>query len=52
MSLQYCNNCREDSMKVKVYTRKDGVGRRAMFCLNKGCKEKIDLNIAQKDRLK
>ena len=38
--LSYCNKCKEYSLKVKVYTRKDEVGThksRVEFCINKGC---------------
>ena len=35
--LSYCSNCRENSIATKIYTRKDGVITRAMYCINKGC---------------
>ena len=35
--LSYCSNCRENSITTKIYTRKDGVTTRAMYCINKGC---------------
>jgi len=41
--LEYCNNCRENSVKIKVYTRKDGTVGRVMFCLNKGCPNCIEM---------
>lgn len=39
--LRYCNDCKENSMKVKVYERKDGSKGRVMFCLNTGCGNKV-----------
>ena len=43
MSLKPCNQCKEKSVKVKIYTRKDGVCKRFEFCINKGCGYKYDL---------
>lgn len=42
--LKWCNNCKEYSMVIKVYTRlKDNKRSRVMFCLNKGCGERAEL---------
>ena len=36
--LKWCNDCRENSVKVKVYARKkDGKKCRVEFCLNARC---------------
>ena len=36
--LYYCNHCKENSVKRKVYVRKkDNKKCRVEFCLNKGC---------------
>lgn len=45
MPLYYCNNCKEKSMKLKMYKDKDNslITRRVMFCLNKGCGRREDL---------
>ena len=43
MSLGYCNDCKENSMKVRVYERKDKTVGRVIFCLNKGCPNNIKM---------
>ena len=43
MSLEYCNECKEDSIKVKAYTREDGVKCRTSYCSNVGCGYRKDL---------
>jgi len=41
--LGYCNNCKKNSIKVKVYVRKsDGKKCRVEYCLNR-CGYKKDL---------
>ena len=37
MSLKPCNLCKEKSVAIKIYTRKDGVKKRFEYCINKGC---------------
>ena len=32
--LHWCNICKENSVKIKVYQRKDGTKGRVEFCLN------------------
>ena len=42
--LHWCNNCKENSVVVEVYTRKsDGKRCRVEYCINKGCGYKQDL---------
>ena len=42
--LHWCNNCKENSVVVEVYTRKkDGKLCRVKYCINKGCGYKQDL---------
>jgi len=43
MGLNYCNACRESSVVIKCYTRKDGKRIRFEYCINKGCGYKKDL---------
>lgn len=47
--LSYCNDCKEYSVKTKVYVRKsDGIKCRVEFCLNSGCGYSKDLPILKK----
>jgi len=32
-----CPSCKEKSVRTKIYTRKDRVETRAIYCINKGC---------------
>jgi intein-encoded DNA endonuclease-like protein len=41
--LRWCDHCKENSAKIKVYVRKDGTMGRVFYCLNKGCKNRINL---------
>ena len=41
--LGYCEKCKEESVKVKVYIRRDGVKCRVEYCLNKICGYKKEL---------
>ena len=41
--LYWCSGCKERSVRIKVYVRKDGVKKRVAFCINKGCGYKQDL---------
>lgn len=36
--MYWCNNCKENSVKRKVYTcKKNNIKKRVEYCLNKGC---------------
>ncbi len=35
--LRYCNKCKENSVRVKIYKREDGYLTRVLYCINKGC---------------
>lgn len=41
--LGWCSICKENSVAIKVYRRKDGSQGRVEFCLNKGCGYKLAL---------
>ena len=47
LRLKWCPNCKEDSVTVKVYKVKDylwsGIKRRVEYCINKGCKHRLNL---------
>ena len=46
--LRWCNNCKENSVVRKVYTRQsDKVTCRCEYCINKGCGYKLDLPFQQ-----
>lgn len=36
-NLSYCSNCHENSVITRIYTRKDNVTTRVMYCINRGC---------------
>ena len=39
--LYWCSNCKENSVRRKVYVRKrDNTEKRVEYCINKGCKYK------------
>lgn len=42
-TLKWCNNCKEKSMVVKIYKRRDMSSGRIQFCLNKGCGSSFEL---------
>ncbi|KKL26622.1 hypothetical protein LCGC14_2393420 [marine sediment metagenome] len=42
--LKWCNLCKENSIRVKIYTRKsDNTEQRVSFCLNIGCPNRQNL---------
>ena len=43
--LCWCDNCNENSVTRKLYTKKDGTKNRVEFCINKGCKYRLMLPI-------
>jgi hypothetical protein len=47
----FCDKCHENSVKVKLYTRKDGQRVRAWVCRNAGCRsvetQRLGGNMAQ-----
>ena len=45
MSLSYCSDCKEKSVKTKCYTNKKSERKRVEFCLNKGCGYSKDLSL-------
>jgi len=45
--LSYCERCKEDSVKVKLYRKEDGSRGRVEYCINKGCKYKLDTTIQE-----
>lgn len=42
--LSWCSNCKENSIKVKIYGEPK---RRVEFCINKGCGYKLMLSFAE-----
>lgn len=41
--LYWCNNCKENSVRRKVYIRKkDKVQKRVEYCINKRCGYKLE----------
>ena len=42
--LQICCRCGDKSLRVKVYYH-NGIQRRVGFCINKGCRWKINLPV-------
>jgi len=42
--LGWCSNCKERSVRLKIYKRKkDGKKRRCEHCINEGCGYSLDL---------
>lgn len=46
-SYHWCNHCKEQSVRIKCYTNKQGERKRVMYCLNKGCGWNMDITIPQ-----
>jgi len=46
-TLGWCSICKEKSVRVKVYIRKDGKRKRVAYCINKGCGYKEELPFPQ-----
>jgi hypothetical protein len=46
--MKWCNNCKEESMVIKVYIRqKDNKKCRVMYCANFGCANKVELPFSE-----
>ena len=42
-----CPRCKEKSVVTKLYTRKDNIKTRAIYCINKGCPYKMRLALPE-----